>query len=397
MTPDRIERALREVTREARTEQLPHVDWAAIEEQLPMTRVHTVPPRPVSVRPWLIAATLALAGGAGAYAFVVRPHAAPVAAARLNTAGAAPAKATSTHADVNGDALAVGAHVVAGDVPQSVVHAGHARWTLAPHSEGTLLANGDVVTVRLDRGSVTSRVVKSSRTETFAVEAADVRVAAHGTEFTVSLGADGVSVSVSEGSVLVGPREEPGQGQLLISPAAKRYTHAGLPIEDDSALEALGGRRAPSRSAANPTAGTPGVIGTAAPGTSGPIAPETPAATKRTSARKAAPEPEVEAPSEVDQRPSAPTSEGLEAATASVMRLTQACFKERTIANEGVRVTAQTSVTFRTLPEGGVNRVVFEPPLSPAVQACVNAGMSAIQTEATRNGFQVSRSIDLER
>jgi hypothetical protein len=79
------------------------------------------------------------------------------------------------------------------------------------------------------------------------------------------------------------------------------------------------------------------------------------------------------------------------------MRLTQACFKARTIAGEGIRVTAQTSVTFRTLPEGGVNRVVFEPPLSPAVQACVNAGMSAIQTDATRNGFQVSHSLELER
>ncbi|HTQ06575.1 MAG TPA: FecR domain-containing protein [Polyangiaceae bacterium] len=397
MTPERIERALREVTREARTEQLPHVDWARIEDELPMTRVHTVPPRPLSVRPWLIAASFALTGALGAYAVtLVHPHAAPVAAARVTTPSSAAARA-SANGDVNGDALAVGAHVVAGDVPQSVVHAGHARWTLAPHSEGTLLANGDIVTVRLDRGSVTSRVVKSSRTETFAVEAADVRVAAHGTEFTVSLGADGVSVSVTEGSVLVGPREEPGQGQLLISPAAKRYTHAGLPIEDDSGLEALGGRRSPSHVEDGATAAD-GATGASA--AQGRLALEAPASAKKPGARKAANEPEAgdaTAASDLDQRPSEPTAAGLEAATTSVMRLTQACFKERTIAGEGVRVTAQTSVTFRTLPEGGVNRVVFEPPLSPAVQACVNAGMSAIQTEGTRNGFQVSRSIDLER
>lgn len=397
MTPDRIERALREVTREARTEHLPKVDWAAIEEELPMTRVHTVPPRPVTFRPWLIAASFALAGGLGAYAVtLVRPHAAPVAATRVSSPVAPVTAADTTNKDVNGDALAVGAHVIAGELPQSVVHAGHARWTLAPHSEGTLLANGDIVTVRLDHGSVTSRVVKSSRTETFAVEAADVRVAAHGTEFTVSLGADGVSVSVTEGSVLVGPREEPGQGQLLISPSAKRYTRTGLPIEDDSGLDALGGRRAPSRTAAS----TPDVAtgGTDATPPAGRVALEAPASVKKLGPRKPTAEPEEgDTPSAVDQRPSEPSAAGLETTTASVTRLTQACFKERTIAGEGVRVTAQTSVTFRTLPEGGVNRVVFEPPLSPAVQACVNAGMSAIQTESTRNGFQVSRSLDLER
>jgi hypothetical protein len=398
MSAERIERALREVTREARTEQLPQVDWAAIEEQLPMTRVHTLPPRPPTFRPWLIAAMFAVTGGAGAYAFtLVHPHAAQVATTRVTTSVAPGAVARATHEDLNGDALAVGAHVVAGDFAQAVVHTGHARWTLAPHSEGTLLANGDVVTVRLDRGSVTSRVVKSSRTETFAIEAADVRVAAHGTEFTVSLGVDGVSVSVTEGSVLVGPREEPGQGQLLISPAAQRYTRAGLPLEDESSgLEALGGRHAASRAAAGSAPDTSsGMVTSAAPGR---LALEAPSNVKRVTARKLANEPETDAtPSELDQRPSGPTPAGLEAATASVIHLTQACFKERTIAGEGVRVTAQTSVTFRTLPEGGVNRVVFEPPLSPAVQACVNAGMSAIQTDATRNGFQVSHSLDLER
>jgi ferric-dicitrate binding protein FerR (iron transport regulator) len=395
MTSERIERALREVTREARAEQLPEVDWEALEERLPMTRVRTLPPRARSFRPLLIAATFALAGGAGAYALrLVRPRAVDVAAAPVSTSVTAAAPLGST--DVNGDALAVGAHVVAGELPRSVVHAGHARWTLAPHSEGTLLASGEVVTVRLEHGSVTSRVVKSSRAETFAVEAADVRVAAHGTEFTVSLGADGVSVSVTEGSVLVGPREEPGEGQLLISPAAKRYTRAGLPLEDDGrGLQALGGRRAPERAAADGAAVASGSASAAS--TSSRTTPETSAAAKKLNARKTA-EPDASAePSEADQRPSEPTAAGLEAATASVMRLTQACFKARTIAGEGIRVTAQTSVTFRTLPEGGVNRVVFEPPLSPAVQACVNAGMSAIQTDATRNGFQVSHSLELER
>jgi ferric-dicitrate binding protein FerR (iron transport regulator) len=393
MTPERIERALEEVTREARAEQLPHVDWAAIEDQLPMTRVHTVPPRPFNFRPLFLAASFAIAGAALGLA-LHKPDSPAAPVARANATSAATTGAPRLTQDMNGDALAVGAHVVAGDFPQTVIHDGHARWTLAPHSEGTLLAKGDIVTVRLDHGSVTSRVTKSSRTETFAVEAADVRVAAHGTEFVVSLGADGVSVSVTEGSVLVGPREEPGTGQLLISPSARRYTLAGAAVEDDHGLDMLGAR--PTRSRGTATAEPAASAAASAQASGSHLALES---TPKKSAlkRTTAPASSSEAAAEEDQRPTDPSSDGLERATTSVMRLTQRCFKERTIAGEGVRVTAQTSLTFRTLPQGGVNRVVFEPPLSPAVQACVNAGMSAIQTEATRNGFQVSRTVDLER
>ncbi len=394
MSPERIERVLDEVTREARTAPLPEVDWAAIEEQLPMTRVHTVPPRSFNVRPWLIAAAFAI--GAGTLGLrLQRPANGPVAhvtAAPPST----PVVASSTAKDVNGDTLAPGAHIVAGDLAQTVVHTGHARWTLAPHSEGTLLANGDVVTIRLDRGSVTSRVTKSSRTETFAVEAADVRVAAHGTEFVVSLGADGVSVSVTEGSVLVGPREEPGTGQLLISPSARRYTLVAAPLDDDdSGLAALGAHANHNRATPVEETATNGTT-SLQPASGQHLALDT--STKKAIPKKTATPTATDAPvEEEDQRPTDPTPEGLERATAGVMHLTQVCFKERTIAGEGVRVTAQTSITYRTLPQGGVNRVVFEPPLSPAVQACVNAGMSAIQTEATRNGFQVSRTVEIER
>jgi len=218
-----------------------------------------------------------------------------------------------------------------------------------------------------------------------------VRIAAHGTEFVVSLGADGVSVSVTEGSVLVGPREEAGTGQLLISPAAKRYSATGAPAEDDRGLEALGAHPTRGRTAAEEPAAS------ASASADSRLALE--AALKKGPAKRTAPLATATGTSEEDEdpRPTDPSTDGLERATTSVMRLTQACFKQRTIAGEGVRVTAQTSLTFRTLPQGGVNRVVFEPPLSPAVQACVNAGQSAIQTESTRNGFQVSRTIDLER
>jgi hypothetical protein len=384
MSPDRIERALDEVTREARSEVLPRVDWDAIEEQLPMTRVHSVPPRPFDVRPLLLAAALAFGLGALGLSWLRSPGTSDV--ATQGETHRAPTKgATRNEHDLDGDTLMPGTRVSAGEVARSVVHAGHARWTLAPHSEGTLLSAGELVTIRLDRGSVTSKVMKRSRAENFAVEAADVRVAARGTEFVVMLGKDGVSVSVTEGTVLVGPREEPGIGQLLISPASRRYTLAGAPLEADRGLEALGGLRGGTRSSS---------AGTGRP-------PEEPALattqTKKAPAAKPVVVAEQTSAVPEDTTPDQPSTESLEAATDSIMRLTRACFKTRTIAGEGVRVTAQTSITFRTRPRGGVSKVVFEPPLSPAVQACVNASISSIDTDATKHGFQMSQTIELER
>jgi hypothetical protein len=386
MSPERRERALAEVVREAGMEPLPYVDFDAIEARLPMTRVHSVPPRPVNLRPWLMAAVVVL--GAGGLGLALARPFGTASAVRSGPNVTEPVPAAVR--DLNGDQLALGEHVRSGDRPQSVVHAGHARWTLAPHSEATLLAKGELVTVRLDHGSVTSRVVKSSKTETFAVEAADVRIAAHGTEFVVILGADGVSVSVTEGSVLVGPREEPGTGELLISPSAGRFSFGGQPLAEASHPDALGSLRPGGATYASRASEAPTAANGQGAATSAVEAP-----LKRPLPRKVeAAEEHVE---EVTLAPDQPTPEGLELATRAVQQLTQRCFRDRTIAGEGVRVTAQSTVTFRTLPAGSVSKVVFEPPLSPAVQACVSAGVGGIVSEGTRHGFQVSRVVDLER
>src|SRR4051812_5883738 len=211
MTSERIQRALAEATREARSEGVPAIDWEAVEERLPMTRIATIPPRPVSYRPFAFAAAFVFAATVLGVAFGIDGRGKSAVQAPVATATVASTpKAANAPGHLDGNTLVPGSRVSAGDVAQSVVHEGHVKWTLAPHSTAVLVTRGDVVAIRLEVGSVSSRVVKSSRVETFAVEAADVRVAAHGTEFVVSLGADGVSVSVSEGTVLVGPREEPG-------------------------------------------------------------------------------------------------------------------------------------------------------------------------------------------
>jgi hypothetical protein len=396
MSPERIERALREVTREARIEPAPELDWDALEEQLPMTRVKTLPPRPRGYGPLLLAAALSVTAVALLVSFLREPADGRSVA---GTTAAEPAARPSLSTEIDGSTLAPGARVTAGEVARTVVHRGHATWTLAPKSTGVLVTQGDVLVIRLEVGSVTSRVVKSSRVETFAVEAADVRVAAHGTEFVVTLTADGVSVNVTEGSVLVGPRDQPGVGQLLLSPSEKQFTRAGAPVEaDESAgLDAL--RPGRPRTGAAPSLESPAErsAGAAISGTtpgSGSVAavpqPKTPAETSALAEPAAAASNEPTGPEQA-------TPAGIESATADVIKLAATCFKQRTATSDGVRVTAQTTITFRTLADGGVRSVDFEPPLSPWVQACVKIGMGNIHTESTRYGFQVSRTVNFER
>ena len=401
MSPERIERALREVTREARIESAPDLDWDALEERLPMTRVKTIPPRPRSYGPLLLAAALSLTAVALLVGWLREP------AANRSVAGvttAAPAVRPSLPTEIDGSTLAPGARITAGDAAKTVVHRGHASWTLAPRSTGVLVTQGDVLVIRLEVGSVTSRVVKSSRVETFAVEAADVRVAAHGTEFVVTLAADGVSVNVTEGTVLVGPRDQPGVGQLLLSPSAKQFTLAGAPVEaDESAgLDALRPGRPRTGAAPSPEAPAEKAwgAGATAPGTtpgsgsSAAAGGPKPKTTAETVAGTTAPS------ATASNEPTGPdhaTPAGIESATADIMKLAATCFKQRTATSDGIRVTAQTTITFRTLADGGVRSVDFEPPLSPWVQACVKIGMGSIHTESTRYGFQVSRTVNLER
>jgi hypothetical protein len=396
---ERKERALAEVTREARSESLREIDWDVVEAGLPMTRVKTLPPRAWSWRPALLVAAVGLTAFAVGVGLTHHEDAAATHTAVRSTPAAADAAPAS--AELDGDALAPGAKVAAGERSQRVVHHGHAIWTLAPHGSATLLTQGEVVAIRLDAGSVTSRVVKSSRVETFAVEAADVRIAAHGTEFVVTLGRDGVSVSVTEGSVLVGPREEPGTGELMPSPSAGHFTLEGKRLAPDTSNDGLAMLRArpangaPTGDANNASSAEAAPDATAhETGSVAPIAPPKARQKLESSPAQAA---SGEAEDESLRLPEAPTPAAMAAATSEVVKLTATCFKQRTATSDGVRVTAQTTLTFRTQPDGSMRSITFDPPLSPWVQVCVNAGAGAIHSEPTRYGYQQSRIVDFER
>ena len=56
MTPDRIQRALAEATREARNEPVPAIDWEGLENRLTFAPIDKLPLRRVAPRPFLLAA-----------------------------------------------------------------------------------------------------------------------------------------------------------------------------------------------------------------------------------------------------------------------------------------------------------------------------------------------------
>jgi hypothetical protein len=350
LTSKRAERALDQLLTEVRAAAPPDLDWAALETRLPTGPVPA--PGERSLRPRLLLAAAALAVVGLAFAWSQNPESPEAVALEM--------RAELPSGPVNGDQLAAGTAVSTAAEGRTFEHPLRADWTLAPHSRATLVTSGDVVVVRLDSGSLTARIVPSTRPESFAVEAADVRVAAHGTVFSVTLGASAVAVAVEEGKVLVGPRATPGVGKLLASPASERFTLLG----------ALVGEERPER--ANRPA---------------PRVPHLPPEL----ATSATPHPSATGST------TAPTSEVIADAMGRVVALASACFSERTSASDGVRVTAHTVLSFVAAPDGAVTAIRFEPPLAPNVQACIEGGSTALRVAESPEGFSASRTVDLER
>lgn len=346
MSRRRAERVLDEVTRELRSSPSPELDWAAIESRLPKTPAPDGKPHFPTTRLLLSAAAFAAVAAALSFRFAPAEPPATVVSHQPAPVTAGP---------VNGDALSPGAVVSTTNEPKSVEHPRRATWTLSPGSRATIVEKRGRLVVRLEQGSLLAHVVPSTAPETFAVEAADVRVAAHGTVFEVSLSHGGVGVDVTEGRVLVGPRAQPGTGKLLQSPAIQRFSLGGEPLPKPLPK--------PRERVLKPQL---------APELTPPALPES-------------------------NEPAQPPAEEVERIVNEVVALTSSCFRQRTVASDGVKVTAHTSLTLRTTREGSVSEVAFDPPLAPSVQACVNAGAPALHAAPTRAGFGATRAVDFER
>jgi len=347
-------KALRSALSEARAERVPEVDFGRIAERLDALP----PPAPVRPAPLrLLLAPAALAAAGALFYFAQSEN---------RTPDNAPAVAAEREGPTDGDRLTPGSIVTAAGKRRTVSHEGRATWTLEPGSHATLLTVGEVVTIRLDAGSISAEVVPSARSESFAVEAGELRVAVHGTVFRVAVATSGIDVDVSEGSVLVGPRAQPGTGKLLKSPAAEHFDPPRAPAT--APPEPRPAPAPPVAVAGTPTA--PSAVDNAP--TAEPLAPAPAASAKL-------PEP---SPGAVDT------------AALHVIELTSACFRQRSV-KAGASV--QTTLRLRTRADGSISSVTFTPPLARQVELCVTDGARGLHGPLSNNGIEVSRSIVLGR
>ena len=188
------ERALDRMILELREQTAPELDWDRIEARL------TREPLPATAQTSFWSRLRLPAVGLVAVAAVA-------AVVAVRSPEPLPEKPTAQliHAPLDGDTLALGTRLTAGNQPLIVEHAGRARWTLEPHATAFVADAGEFLTVKLESGALSAAVVPNPKPETFAVEVEGTRVAVHGTAFRVERVAERVQVDVSEGTVAVEP------------------------------------------------------------------------------------------------------------------------------------------------------------------------------------------------
>jgi hypothetical protein len=339
-------RPLSRALREAREESIPDLDWDAMEE-----RLRALEPAPRAASKRSVTAGIALAAAAlsaaAALALLLGREPSPVTKATMpeHAAETSSGKATPEREtlDASNDSV-------------TVTRPGRAALTVSKGGRGELRDRDGLITVYLDRGKVSASVEPSDRKETFAVEAAGVRVAVHGTKFSVELAREGVTVSVDEGVVLVGPSAAPGTGKLLSAGKTEKFTLQGEPLARRERTH--DGDRA--------------------------LAPVNAAAVESSA-------PPVEEPPVVTVRSIA----DVESAVSGLLGAANRCFRERS--TDGVRVTAQTDATFELSTDGRVTELAFDPPLAPSVQSCIASSVSALVVGEATGELVVTRRFELSR
>lgn len=356
------EAALRRLLRDARAEPAPELDWSSIEERLLLEARRPAAPVARSIYPY---AWGALAVAAAAVFWLMGSRGQPSVSPSTETSLAAPQALVT-----DGDALALGARVEAQAREVTVEHLGRAHWTLAPSSSALLAGRDERITVRLERGSVLSRVVPNPKPETFVVEAAGTRVAVHGTVFRVALEGGRVLVDVSEGTVGVGPLGH-APAFLLKAPAHGDFAADGRSGSVDGRRVSAGGAR-PGTHKLTPRHGSSLAASGATPAITPPPAPSA-------------------------ALPDEPSINDIEVGIARVVEATSACFARDARNANGVQITVHTALTLKILDSGDVTDVQFQPPLSPDAEACAAASIAQVRFVPSKLGAKVTRVLELKK
>lgn len=352
---------LRRMIRETRAEKPVDIDWRAVEEQL-LRRARTSVPAATTSRYPLAWAVLVAAAGLFIWGVSTRPQ------GTLSFAPRAPAEAAAA-SRLNADAVALGERVLAEAGEVSVHHDQRATWTLSRNSHARLISKGELITVLLERGSLLADVVPNSQPETFVVEAADARIAVHGTVFRVELVNDRVNVSVREGTVAVGARGA-APSFILKAPAQGAFSLDGTSGSLDEPTAT-----APAES--NRTARAPH-----AAAQRGPLV----AASRAGEAGGAA------------GLPQEPSISSIEQGVARIVDSAADCFTRHTPQGaEGVNLTLKTALTLQISGAGAVLSADFQPPLSPVVSACAHRDIARVAFAPSLDGVEVTRLLELKR
>lgn len=353
------QRALALVTAEARRSPAPELDWERLQRRLDAAtqQAERVPARSLRALGLALAASGVLAVGGSWWLASPEPPRA------VRTAEGA----RSTRLD--GDQLGPERALSARDAELHVVHAGRASWTLERHSKAVVLDHGPVVRIRLDAGSLRASVVPTAERERFVVEAADVRVAVHGTVFRVELKKGQSTVSVQEGVVAVGPRR-PGVAatSLLRAPASAEFALDGTALE-------------------RPTAELVPALPPPAPAAR-PARPSTHSLPQQPSAPSAQDAPLL--PREL-------TLEEVEEGLTPLVAITMRCFEQHTPSAGNLTIRVRTSMVVDVEPHGEVSSLRFEPPLSPAVQECALSEARLVAFAEASDGTRLTRVLELSR
>jgi hypothetical protein len=266
----------------------------------------------------------------------------------------------------DGDRLAIGSRIETKDREAAVTHAGRATWTVSPNSSALLKGRDERITVRLERGSVLSRVVPNPKPETFVVEAAGTRIAVHGTLFSVALADGHVIVQVREGIVAVGPLG--GVPAFLLTAGSTGDFAAdgrsgvlnGRAVRESKSRPTGAQKQAPSRAAG------------------------------ATASNALAPLASAELPSE-------PSIDDIETGITRIVDASTDCFARFTQSAEGVQITVHTALSLKILDSGAVAEVDFQPPLSPAAEECAAASVAEMRFAPSKQGTSVTRMLELKK
>jgi len=358
MSADRKEHELLKVlVREVREAPEPEVDWELMEQRL-LARVENSAPRRHPKRfasPWLAPLAAGVLGLLLYFGFGAHPSGEKAASEP------SPGPVQVESAPEDGAELQVGQRVVAEGGSLTLQHPGLARWTLAPASSGEIRALEPALVVQLQSGTLFAEVVRSSAAESFVVEVGGLRVAVHGTVFSVHRARQHAVVEVTEGSVVVGPIGKPAT-TLLKAPAVVKFVatgaRAGTVVERRGNVKVLASGRAAAR-----------------------VVPRTAALDDGT-------------PAKLRQEP---TFEEVEHALGQLESAVKTCLKgELGGRASSVQFSLKTRVAFKVEAGGEVTQFRFTPPLAPSLNTCALENLAELRFLPSELGVHVIRDLDVK-